>query len=122
MCIRDRVYPSSKDECIDVKGRDLVTGLPNTISICSNEIEEALRESAEKIVSTTKMVLENTPPELAADIINKGIILTGGGALMHGLNNLLEDNLGVPVKIAKSPLTCVVDGTGIMLDNMSRLL
>lgn len=112
------VYNSSKEECIDVKGRDLVTGLPHTITICSNEVEEALRDSCEKIVSMTKSVLESTPPELAADIINKGIILTGGGALMHGMNLVLEEQLKVPVKVAKSPLTCVVDGTGIMLENM----
>lgn len=112
------VCSSSREECLDVKGRDLVTGLPHTITICSNEIEEALRDSCEKITHTAKNVLENTPPELAADIINKGIILTGGGALMHGMNLILENSLKVPVKIAKTPLTCVVDGTGIMLENI----
>jgi len=113
------VYPNSRDECIDVKGRDLVTGLPHTITVCSSEIEEALHNSAEKIVNITKEVLESTPPELAADIINRGIVLTGGGALMHGMDILLTKELGVPVYIANSPLTCVVEGTGIMLDNIN---
>lgn len=112
------VYPNLRDECIDVRGRDLVTGLPQTITVCSAEIEEALRDSVEKIITITKSVLENTPPELAADIINKGIMLTGGGALMHGMNQILEEHLKVPVKVAKSPLTCVVDGTSYMLENI----
>jgi len=112
------VYPDSKKEKMDVRGRDMVTGLPHTITISSKEIEEALRESAYSIVKTTKTVLEQTPPELSADIINQGIVLTGGGALMDGIDKLLERELKVPIYIAESPLTCVAEGTGIMLENI----
>lgn len=112
------VYPDSKKEKMEVRGRDLVTGLPHTIKICSEEIEEALRESAYIIVHTAKSVLEQTPPELSADIINKGIVVTGGGALIKGFDKLLSHELKVPVFIAESPLTCVAEGTGILLDNL----
>ena len=103
---------------MDVRGRDIVTGLPHTITISSKEVEEALRESAYTIVRTTKSVLEQTPPELSADIINQGIVITGGGALMDGIDKLLEKELKVPIYIAESPLTCVAEGTGIMLENI----
>ena len=103
---------------MEVKGRDLVTGLPHTITITSDEIEEALRESIYAIIHATKNVLEQTPPELAADIIDKGIVVTGGGALIHGFDELLSHELKVPVFIAESPLTCVVEGTGVLLDNI----
>ncbi len=112
------VYPDSRDEKMEVRGRDLVTGLPHTITMHSNEIEEALRESVYEIITTAKLVLEKTPPELSADIIDKGIIVTGGGALVHGFDELLSHELKVPVFIAESPLTCVVEGTGVLLDNM----
>ena len=112
------VYPDSKKEKMEVRGRDLVTGLPHTIKISSEEVEEALRESAHIIVHTAKSVLETTPPELSADIINKGIVVTGGGALIKGFDKLLSHELKVPVFIAESPLTCVAEGTGILLDNI----
>ena len=112
------VYPDSRKEKMDVRGRDMVTGLPHTITISSKEVEEALRESAYTIVRTTKNVLEQTPPELSADIINQGIVITGGGALMDGIDKLLERELKVPIYIAESPLTCVAEGTGIMLENI----
>jgi len=112
------VYPDSRKEKMDVRGRDMVTGLPHTITISSKEVEEALRESAYAIVRTTKNVLEQTPPELSADIINQGIVITGGGALMDGIDKLLERELKVPIYIAESPLTCVAEGTGIMLENI----
>ena len=112
------VYPDSRDEKMEVRGRDLDTGLPHTITMHSNEIEEALRESVYEIITTAKLVLEKTPPELSADIIDKGIIVTGGGALVHGFDELLSHELKVPVFIAESPLTCVVEGTGVLLDNM----
>lgn len=112
------VYPDSKKEKMEVRGRDLVTGLPHTIKICSEEIEEALRESAYVIVHTAKSVLEQTPPELSADIINKGIVVTGGGALIKGFDKLLSHELKVPVFIAESPLTCVAEGTGVLLSNI----
>ena len=103
---------------MEVRGRDLVTGLPHTITLSSDEVEEALRESVYIIVHATKNVLEQTPPELSADIIDKGIVLTGGGALMDGFDKLLSSELKVPVFIAESPLTCVAEGTGVMLNNV----
>ena len=106
---------------MEVRGRDLVTGLPHTISIDSEEVEEALRESIYMIIHAVKGILEQTPPELSADIIDKGIILTGGGSLVDGLNQLLAQELKVPVFTAESPLTCVAEGTGVMLDNLSLL-
>lgn len=109
---------SKKEEKMEVKGRDLTTGLPNMITITSKEIEEALKDSVNKIVGGTKTVLEDTSPELAADIVNKGIILTGGGSLIDGLDRLLEKELKVPIYIAENPLTCVAEGTGILLDNL----
>jgi len=115
------VYAENRNEKMDVKGRDLVTGLPHTITICSEEVEEALRESVYAIIHAAKNVLEQTPPELAADIIDKGIVITGGGALIHGFEELLSHELKVPVFIAETPLTCVVEGTGILLDNIHLL-
>lgn len=112
------VFPGSRNEQMEVKGRDLVTGLPHTITLTSDEIEEALRESVYAIIHATKNVLEQTPPELASDIIDKGIVVTGGGALVHGFDELLSHELKVPVFIAESPLTCVVEGTGVLLDNI----
>lgn len=115
------VYPEGKNEKMEVKGRDLVTGLPHTITLTSEETEEALRESVYAIIHAAKNVLEQTPPELAADIIDKGIVVTGGGALVHGFEDLLAHELKVPVFIAESPLTCVVEGTGVLLDNVHLL-
>ena len=115
------VFPTEKKEKMDVRGRDLVTGLPHTITISSDEVEEALRESVYIIVNTAKNVLEQTPPELSADIIDKGIVVTGGGALIKGFDELLSHELKVPVLVAQSPLTCVAEGTGILLNNIHML-
>ena len=112
------VLPDEKKEKMDVRGRDLVTGLPHTITVSSKEVEEALRESVYTIIHTAKNVLEQTPPELSADIIDKGVVITGGGALIKGFDKLLSQELKVPVFVAESPLTCVVEGTGILLDNL----
>ena len=112
------VYQGSRNEKMEVRGRDLVTGLPHTITLCSDEVEEALRESIYIIIHTAKTVLEQTPPELASDIIDKGIVITGGGALINGFDQLLAHELKVPVFVAESPLTCVAEGTGILLDNL----
>ena len=112
------VFPGTKTEKMEVRGRDLVTGLPNTVNITSDEVEEALRESVYTIIQCAKNILEQTPPELYADIIDKGIVLTGGGALVEGFSHLLSQELKVPVFIAESPLTCVAEGTGILLDNL----
>ena len=108
-------------EKMRVKGRDLVGGLPKTIVVTSEEIEESLKESINKIIIAIKQVLEKTPPELSADIIEKGIVLTGGGALINGLTDLLQSELKVPVSKAEDPLSCVAEGTGIMLDKLSYI-
>ena len=112
------VSSKEKEKKMEVRGRDLLTGLPKTITVTSNEIKEAIKDSAEMIVHAAKLVLEKIEPELAADIIDKGIVLTGGGALLDGLDKLIEKEIKVPTKVAESPLTCVVEGTGIILDNL----
>ena len=114
------VFPGAKNEEMDIKGRDMISGLPKTINIKSDEIRIVLEESALAIVQAVKSVLERTPPELSADIIEKGIYLTGGGALLHGLDRLLAEHLLVPVFIADEPLTCVARGTGIMLHHLDK--
>lgn len=116
------VYPKGRSETMDIRGRDMVTGLPRTITITSEEIEGALRESVAVIVQACKNVLEKTPPELSADIIDRGVIITGGGALLHGMDHLLTEELKVPVFLAENPMDCVAIGTGIMLDNMPKTL
>ncbi|WP_433745298.1 rod shape-determining protein [Falsibacillus pallidus] len=115
------VFPGSRKEQLDIRGRDMVTGLPRTITIHSEEIEGALRESVAVIVQAAKNVLERTPPELSADIIDRGVILTGGGALLHGIDQLLAEELKVPVLVAENPMDCVAIGTGLMLENMDKL-
>jgi rod shape-determining protein MreB len=115
------VYPGARRDEMDIRGRDMVSGLPLSITITSEEVMEALADSIASIIATTKSVLERTPPELAADIIDRGIILTGGGALLHGLEELMMEELKVPVLIAEDPLDCVAKGTGILLDNMDKV-
>ncbi len=115
------VSPESKKEEMDIRGRDMVSGLPRTITVTSEEIGQALRESVSVIVQAAKSVLERTPPELSADIIDRGVILTGGGALLHGIDMLLAEELKVPVLIAENPMDCVAIGTGVMLDNIDRI-
>ena len=101
---------------MSIKGRNLLDGLPKNIVITSAEVREALAEPLKCIVNAVKSTLENTPPELSADIIDHGIMLTGGGALLRGLDTLISDNTGMPVYIAERPLDCVVDGTGKCLE------
>ena len=115
------VYNDKKEEKMSVKGRDMVSGLPKTINISSSEMEEALKESTKIIIHTAKNVLEKTPPELSADIVENGIVLTGGGALIRGLDKLLTQELKVPVVIANNPLECVALGTGSMLENINLI-
>jgi len=114
------VSEDGRREQMDIRGRNLVTGLPHNITVTSEEMHEALAEAAMEIVEATKRVLEKTPPELAADIIDRGIILTGGGALLDGIDQLLAKELGLPVLIAEDPMLCVARGTGIMLDNLGK--
>lgn len=115
------VFPNSRDEKMDIRGRDMVSGLPRTISISSGEVEGALRESISVIVQAARNVLEKTPPELSADIIDRGVILTGGGALLHGIDQLLAAELKVPVFVAENPMDCVAIGTGVMLDHIDKI-
>lgn len=115
------VYNSNNKEKMLVKGRNLINGLPKSISITQLEIEEALEEAIYEIIRSIKQVLENTPPELSADIINNGIVLTGGGSLLPGIDCLLKDELNINVRLADNPLTSVAEGTGIMLSNLQLL-
>ena len=115
------VYKDDKKKSMKVKGRDLVTGLPKTITITSDEVRVALKNNIEKIIEATKIVLEETPPELSADIVENGIMLTGGGSLIRGIDKLFSERLTVPVVISSNPLTSVVEGTGIMLENLCLL-
>lgn len=116
-------YPTdSLDEMtMDIKGRDLISGIPKTVSITEAEIREALAEPVTLIIDTIKVTLENTPPELAADIVDRGIVLAGGGALLRGLDILIREETGLPVFIADDPLTAVVRGVGKMLDELELL-
>ncbi|MBR1937214.1 MAG: rod shape-determining protein [Bacilli bacterium] len=115
------IYKPNKKEKKEVKGRDLITGLPKAIVITQDETKVALEESIKKMVKSIKNVLEQTSPELSADIVEKGVILTGGGSLLTGLVEYLEEELTIPVLIAETPLTCVAEGTGILLDNVKLL-
>lgn len=115
------VYNPDEKEKLDVRGRNLITGLPHTITITQDETKIALQESIDKIVKSATNVLEQTPPELSADIVDRGIVVTGGGALLKGLTDLLQEQLEVPTLIADSPLTCVAEGTGILLNDIKRL-
>lgn len=115
------IYKPSKKEKLEVRGRNLITGLPSSIEITEEETMEALSDSVKAIIKAAKNVLEQTPPELSADIVEKGVILTGGGALLKGLVEVFEEELTIPVLIAETPLTCVAEGTGILLDNIKLL-
>ena len=114
--------PGFEDISMEVSGRDLVTGLPNTITIKASETEGAMRDSLKDIVRACRSVLEQTPPELSADIIVRGIVLTGGGALLRGIDRLISEELNTPVYVAENALTCVAEGTGIMLENLDYML
>lgn len=114
-------YPLEEEISMAVKGRDLVAGLPRTVHVTSEEIREALSEPITQVVEKVKQVLEQTPPELSADIIERGIWLTGGGALLRGLDRLLSVATDIPVYVADDPLSCVVMGTGRALDELMTL-
>jgi len=106
---------------MDIKGRDLISGIPKTITINEDEIREALSEPTNIILETIKAALENTPPELAADIVDRGIVLAGGGALLRGLDLLIKQETNLPVIVAENSLTAVVQGVGKMLDELELL-
>jgi len=113
-------YPKDVEETMEVRGRDLVTGLPKTLKISSNEIMKALQEPVYAIIEAIKYTLEKTPPELAADIMDKGIMLTGGGALLNGLDKLVRQETGMPVQVAENPLDCVALGTGKIVEHLEQ--
>jgi rod shape-determining protein MreB len=115
-------FPGSEVREKEVKGRNLAEGIPRSFTISSNEILEALTDPLNSIVSAVKSALEQTPPELAADIAEKGMVLTGGGALLRDIDRLLMEETGLPVIIAEDPLTCVVRGSGMALEKMERLV
>jgi len=110
-----------ENRTVDIKGRDLVSGIPKTVTVHEDEIREALSESVAIIINTIKVALENTPPELASDIVDRGIVLAGGGALLRGLDALLKQETGLPVVVAEDPLCAVVNGVGKVLDELDIL-
>jgi rod shape-determining protein MreB len=114
-------FPSDQIDTIEVRGRDLVTGIPKILTIDSDEIRKAISEQVETIIETVRIALEQTPPELAADIVDKGIVLTGGGALLKNLDILLREETKLPITITEDPLSTVVLGSGMILDNIAIL-
>lgn len=114
-------YPMDPEQQIEVKGRDLVTGIPQNIIITSEEVRKAISEQVDSIVQAVRIALEQTPPELAADIVDRGIVLTGGGALLKGLDQLLREETSLPITVVEDPLSTVVMGTGRALDDLNEL-
>lgn len=110
-------YPEGEGRSMEIRGRDLVTGLPRTIKFTSTDSFQALSEPITAIIDGIKSVLERTPPELASDIVDKGMIMTGGGSLLHGFTRLLAEETGIPIHLAEEPLSCVALGTGRILEN-----
>ena len=113
--------PLVNDISMEISGRDLTTGLPQTVKIASSQIQEAMKESIAKIVNIVRVTLERTPPELSSDIMEKGIVLAGGGALIKNIDKLIMERMEMPVYIAEEPLNCVVKGTGKTLEDLERL-
>lgn len=114
-------YPTGEEKSMDIRGRDLVSGLPKTVTITSANVREALREPLMAIIDAVKVTLEDTPPELAADIMERGIYLAGGGALLSGMDTLIKYETGMPVVIAENPLDCVATGAGLALEDIDYL-
>ena len=108
----------AKEEKLEISGRDLVFGLPRSLTVVSTEITEAIRPILLTIIGTVKAVLEDTPPELAADIIDKGIVMSGGCSLLRNFDKLMTEETGVPAHVAEEPLLCVVRGTGLVMENI----
>ena len=114
-------YKQDEETTMEIRGRDLITGLPKNLAVTSEEMREALKEAVNSIAECTHSVLEKTPPELSADIADKGIIMTGGGSLLKGLDKLIQEITKVPVYLAEDPVSCVALGTGKVLDYMDKL-
>lgn len=119
-CNIGSAVPLPKELTMEIKGRDIVSGIPRTLATDSAEVRKALNEPISKIIEGTKNTLERTPPELASDILDRGIVLTGGGALIKGLDERIKKETGLPVIVAEDPLTAVVRGVGIVLENLSK--
>jgi len=115
------VFDASAGDVMDIRGRDLITGLPKTLTISSKEVGRAIAEPVGAIIDAIKQTLEKTPPELASDVMEAGIMLTGGGALLHGLDRLITEETGIPVNVAEDPLGCVAIGTGIAVEHIEAL-
>ncbi|MGH7557380.1 MAG: rod shape-determining protein [Gemmatimonadota bacterium] len=113
-------YPTGEEQEMEVKGRDIVSGIPKTVMINSMEVREAIQEPIAAVVDAVRQALEHTPPELASDIVDRGIVMTGGGALLKGLDALLRENTNLPINVDEEPLTCVVRGTGRILDDPEK--
>jgi len=120
-CALASAYPLEEELYAEIRGRDLVTGLPKTIVVSTEEIREAVEEPVSAIVDAVKVTLDKTPPELAADIMEKGIVLTGGGAMLHGLDHRLHSETGMPIVVAPNPLYSVVIGSGQCLEEFDAL-
>lgn len=114
-------YPMEKETQLEVRGRDLVAGLPKTLSITSQEVREALMDPVSNIVQSVRITLERCPPELSADLVERGIVLAGGGALLRGLDRLIQEETGLPVHVAEDPLSAVAEGTGKVLQELDFL-
>jgi rod shape-determining protein MreB len=114
-------YPGNEIQTMEIRGRDLVAGVPKTIEITDEEIREALMEPVQQVVESIRIALERTPPELVSDILDNGVVLAGGGALLRNLDVLLREETGMPVTLADDPLTAVVMGAGKVLDELSLL-
>lgn len=115
------VYQPDRTKSMEIRGRDAISGLPRTVKITQYQLAEALEEPVRAIVQAVRSVLERTPPELAADIIDEGIVMTGGGALLRGLDRLMETEMGIPARLAEDPVSCVALGTGKVLDDLDRM-
>jgi len=111
-------YPLEEEKIMDVKGRDLVNGLPKTLTVTSEEIREALAEPVSTIVESVRVTLERCPPELAADLVDRGLVLAGGGGLLRGLDRLIAEQTGLPVHVADDPLSAVAEGCGVVLGEL----
>nr|HPK36766.1 rod shape-determining protein [Kiritimatiellia bacterium] len=114
-------YPLGEESTLEVKGRDLVAGLPKTLTVTSEEIRDALQEPVSSIVDTIRITLEKCPPELSADLVDRGLVLAGGGAMLRGLDKLIASQTGLPVTLADDPLSAVAEGTGVVLNELNFL-
>ncbi len=113
-------YPLGQEKDMEVKGRDIVSGIPKTVKIHSSEIRESLQEPIMAIVEAVRLALERTPPELASDIVDRGIVMTGGGSLLRGMDHLLREETNLPINVDEEPLTVVARGTGRILDDPKK--